>query len=417
MSKLALLGGAPAIKDPLPAFNRIGDAEMREVEKVMRSGELSGFIGAHCDEFYGGPAVRELEERWCETFVCRHAVTMNSNTSGLIAAMGAVGVGPGDEVIVPPYTMSATAIAPIAYGGKTVFVDIEPNYFCLCPKKVVERISEKTKAIVAVNLFGHPAALKELRDIADANGIYLIEDNAQAPLAMEGGRYTGTIGHIGVFSLNRHKHIQCGEGGVCVTDDADLALRLQMIRNHGENLLDPFGLGRSGPLIGFNFRMTELSAAVGIAQLGRAKDIVDERTSLAETLTKHAAGLPGITPPQVRENCTHTYYLWSARFDEEALGVSRDLFCRALSAEGFPNATGYIEPLYRLPTFSDAERESSAAACPVCERMYESELFEFGICSYDPDAPQTRQLIDAFYKVYESIGDLREAGANRSVSQ
>ena len=131
-------------------------------------------------------------------------------------------------------TMSATVMAPLIYGGIPVFVDIEEDYFCIDLNKVELAINSKTKAIIAVNLFGHPAELRRLRDLADKNGIYLIEDAAQCPLASENSFYAGTIGHIGVFSLNYHKHIHTGEGGICCTDDDELALRLRAIRNHGK---------------------------------------------------------------------------------------------------------------------------------------------------------------------------------------
>jgi len=416
MTELALFGGEPTLKQPMPPFNRIGDAEMREVEQVMRSGELSGFVGELCDAFTGGPAIRQLEADWTQKFRCKHALTVNSNTSGLIAAMGAIGVGPGDEVIVPPYTMSATAMAPLIYGGIPVFVDIEPDYFCLDPALVRQAITPRTKAILVVNLFGHPAMLAELRELADAHGIFLIEDNAQAPLAMENGRHAGTIGHIGVFSLNRHKHIQTGEGGVCVTDDDALALRLSLIRNHGENLADPLELKDLTNLVGFNFRMTELSAAVGIAQLRRADEIIAERVALAERLTAGLSGLDGITPPRVRAGCSHVYYVWAARYDARVTGVSRGLFSEALAAEGFVNGTGYVKPLYTLPQFRErvaiggggypftlTNQAYATGQNPVCERMHEEEILEFFVCSFDPDEQQQNQLIDAFHKVHGNL--------------
>src|SRR5262249_5209652 len=157
--------------------------------------------------------------------------SINSATSGLMAAMGAAGISPGDEVIMPPFTMSATAMAPLTYGGIPVFVDIEPDTFCLDLDAVRAAIGARTRAVLAVNLFGHPARLHELRALCDEHGLKLIEDNAQAMLAEEHGRYAGTIGHIGVFSLNYHKHIHSGEGGICTTDDERLARRLQQIRN------------------------------------------------------------------------------------------------------------------------------------------------------------------------------------------
>ena len=251
--KLALLGGKPIISKQLKPYKTVGIKELISITDVMRTGNLSGFVGAWCDQFNGGPKVLELENLWKNVFKCKHAVSVNSNTSGLIAALGAVGLSPGDEVIVPPMTMSASVIAPLFYGGIPVFVDIEDKYYCLDIEKVKAAITDKTKVILVVNLFGHPADLKELRKIADKKGIFLIEDSAQCPLAEEEGVYAGTIGHIGIFSLNYHKHIHTGEGGICCTNDDELAFRIKAIRNHGENVVEPLNIKDATNLLGFNF--------------------------------------------------------------------------------------------------------------------------------------------------------------------
>lgn len=414
MSKLAILGGSPVIDRPLTPYRTIGEEERAAVARVMSSGKLSGFVGAWCDDFSGGPEVRAFEAAWKARFNVRHAVSVNSNTSGLFAAMGAVGISPGDEVIVPPYTMSATAMAPLVYGGIPVFVDIESATFCLDPVKVREAITPRTKAIIAVNLLGHPAALHELRRLADEKSIALIEDNAQAPLATESDRYAGTIGHIGVFSLNYHKHFHTGEGGVCTTDDDNFAQRLQLIRNHGENVVEPLGIGDISNLVGFNFRLTELGAAIGIEQLKKAENLVARREEIANRMSKALGNLPGLTPPAVRPDCRHVYYVWAMRYDEAIVGVSRASFCKALSAEGFPVSEGYVAPLYMLPIFrrriaigrqgfpfSLSERTYGPGLCPVAEAMYEKQILEFHICSYEVTDAELQQLIAAMQKVYE----------------
>lgn len=419
MSKLALLGGSPVIDRPLTPYRTIGEEERAAVNRVMSSGKLSGFVGAWCDDFAGGPEVRAFEAAWRARFNVRHAISVNSNTSGLFASMGAVGIGPGDEVIVPPYTMSATAMAPLVYGGIPVFVDIEPETFCLDPIKVREAITPRTRAIIAVNLLGHPAALHQLRRLADEKGIALIEDNAQAPLATEDGRYTGTIGHIGVFSLNYHKHFHTGEGGVCTTDDESLAQRLQMIRNHGENVVEPLGVADIANLVGFNFRLTELGAAIGIEQLKKAESLVARREELANRMSAALGDLPGLTPPVVRPGCRHVYYVWAMRYDAAVVGVSRSSFCKALSAEGFPVSEGYVAPLYLLPIFrhriaigrqgfpfSLSDRTYGPGLCPITETIYEKELLEFHICSHEVTDADAQQLIAAMQKVYEHRKDL-----------
>jgi perosamine synthetase len=419
MSKLAILGGRPVLEHQLTHYNSVGREELEAVTRVMNSGCLSGFYGSWGEEFYGGPMVKAFEEAWQQRFGVKHAISVNSATSGLFAAMGAVGIGPGDEVIVPPYTMSATVVAPLIYGGIPVFADIDPDTFCLDPEAVSRVITPRTKAILAVNLFGHPARLAELREIARQHHLALVEDNAQGPLAAENGRYCGTVGHIGVFSLNYHKHIHTGEGGMCVTNDAELARRLSMIRNHAENIVEPLDIADLTNLVGFNYRLTELSAAVGLEQLKKIDLHVGRRERLAGELSRGIAGLPGLTPPVVRDTCRHVYYVWAMRFDADQVGVSREQFSQALAAEGFPHGTGYVRPLYLLPLFQQRIAIGSKGypfnlgnpryekgICPVTERMHEKELLGFETCMYDVDRETLNKLTEAIHKVYRHRREL-----------
>ena len=419
--KLCLLGGNPLINKPLKPYKTIGNSEIKSVLKVMKSGNLSGFVGAWCEEFDGGKFIREFEDRWSQIFKSKHSITVNSNTSGIIAALGAIGLSPGEEVIVPPLTMSATAMAPLIYGGIPVFVDLEENYFCLDYKKVEISITKKTKAIIAVNLFGHPAQLKKLRKLADENGIFLIEDAAQCPLAEEEKKYAGTIGHIGIFSLNYHKHIHTGEGGICCTDDDDLALRLKAIRNHGENIIDPLKINDITNLVGFNFRMTELSAAVGCQQLKKIEKLVFRRENIANKLTSELSDYEFFIPPLVRENCRHVYYVWAAKINEDLVDISRSLIAKALRAEGVPVDEGYVKPLYLLPTFIQKKAigkngwpfnltsiDYKKGLCPVAEKLNEKSLLELCICSYKLDDFELNRVIDAFKKVFDNLSSLRD---------
>jgi perosamine synthetase len=285
-------------------------------------------------------------------------------------------------------------------------------------------ITPKTKAIIAVNLFGHPAPLAQLMDLAKEHGLKVIEDNAQGPLAAEGGRLAGTIADIGVFSLNYHKHIHTGEGGMCVTRDPTLAVRLQAIRNHAENIVEGAGIADLTNMVGFNYRMTEMSAAVGIEQLKRVEPEVMRRQKLAEHLTAGVAGLEGITPPMVRPGCRHVYYTWTARIDEAKLGVSRADFSRALTAEGFPHFVGYVRPLYLLPVFQKriafgrggwpfnlTDRKYEKGLCPVAERMHEHEILAYEICGYRVDARHADLLVEAIRKVHQHRESIRPQAA------
>ncbi|MGE0392422.1 MAG: DegT/DnrJ/EryC1/StrS family aminotransferase [Vicinamibacterales bacterium] len=416
---LAILGGRPVLDRALAPYRSMGDAELRAVQDVVRSDVLSGYYGSAGERFLGGPVVRQLEEAWSARFGVSHAVSVNSGTSGLFAAMGAAGVSPGDEVIVPPYSMSASAMAPLVYGGVPVFVDIEPETFSLDVAAVRAAITPRTRAVLVVNLFGHPGRLAELRALADDRGIVLIEDNAQGVLAEEHGRPAGTVGHIGVFSLNYHKHIHAGEGGMCVTNDDRLAWRLRLIRNHGENVVGDAEPADLVNLIGFNYRMTELSAAVALAQLRHVDAHVAGREAVGHRLTAAVRGLEGLTPPTVRQGCRHVFYVWALRVDEERLGVPRARFSAALDAEGFPHFRGYVAPLYRLPVFQRrvafgahgfpftlTDRHYTDVRCPTVERMYERELIGFESCAYTLDDVTVDALGEALRKVHAGRHEL-----------
>lgn len=420
--RLAIAGGGPVIAGPLPPDVTIGDEEAAAAMRAFKRGSLSAFYGSWGPEFLGGEEVKAFEAEWAAKFEVPHVISVNSATSGLIAALGAIGLSPGDEVIVPPYTMSATAMAPLFYGGIPVFVDIEQETFCLDPAKVAEAITGKTRAIIVVNLFGHPARLAELAALAKARGIALIEDNAQGPLASEDRRYAGTISDIGVFSLNYHKHIHTGEGGMCVTRDPELALRMQAIRNHAENIVEPAGIADPVNMIGQNYRMTELSAAVGRTQLGKIEEEVGRRQRLAEHLSEGLRGLEGLTVPHIRPGCRSVYYAWALKVDEAKLGVSRADFSAALTAEGFPHSTGYVQPLYMLPVFQKriaigrdgwpftlTDRQYHEGLCPVAETMYRKELMLFEPCAYRVDEALADRLVLAIRKVHARRHEIAEA--------
>jgi dTDP-4-amino-4,6-dideoxygalactose transaminase len=396
----------------LKPFSSIGRQERRAVKRVLKRKSLSGFYGSWGPEFLGGEEVICFEQEWAARFEVPYAISVNSAASGLFAAMGAAGISPGDEVIVPPTTMSATAMAPLLYGGIPVFVDIEPTTFCLDVEKVIQAITPKTKAVLAVNLFGHPAELSRLKKETETRRIFLIEDNAQAPLATENGKYTGTVGDIGIFSLNYHKHIHTGEGGICVTRNPELALRLQAIRNHAENIVEPAPIRNLTNMIGFNYRMTELSAAVGRAQLKKINELVAVRQRLAESLSEELADLEGVKVPHVRPGCRHVYYVWAARL-EKNLGVSREKFSEALHQAGFPHFKGYVKPLYFLPAFQKriavgrdgwpftlTSRKYEKGLCPIAEKLYFEELICFEPCAYQVNSQELKALIKAFRSVY-----------------
>lgn len=410
MSKLALLGGAPIRRDPIPPHKTIGDAEKRAAMRVLDSGVLSNFYGSHCPEFYGGDEVQAFEREWAAFMRVPQVVAVNSATSGLFAAVGALGIQPGDEVIVSPYTMSATAAGIFVYGGVPVFADIDPEIFCLDPASIEAAITPRTKAIVVTHLFGHPADMDGIMSVARRHGLGVIEDCAQSPGASYHGDYTGTRGDIGVFSLNCHKIIQTGEGGMCTTKDEELARRMQLIRNHAEAVIAQGLPVRSlVNMVGFNYRMTEIEAAIGREQLKRLHGLTEERQRLAARLSDRLRRLPGVRPPVVRPRCTHGYYVYAVLLDPTAVGVPRDTFAAALTAEGIPANAGYMRPLYTQPIYRTGPRaaEYRDGLCPVVEDV-QSRLLGFEIVRAPLGDRDMDMIADAFEKVLAHAAELKE---------
>jgi perosamine synthetase len=413
---LALFGGAPAVKKPLPRYNSLGPEEVEAARAVVASGDLSLFFGSMGDNFLGGPQVKLLEREWSARFDVPHAVTVNSATSGLVAAVGACGIRPGDEVIVSPFTMSASASCVRVYGGTPVFADIDESTFNLDPRSVRAQLTERTKAIIVVDLAGMAPDMEEILALARPRGIRVIEDAAQAPGATYRGRAAGTLADIGVYSLNCHKTIQTGEGGVCVTHDRDLATRLQLIRNHGEAVVEEMGLGASGgDIIGFNFRLGEIEAAIGREQLRKLDRLTTPRQELAAIYDRRLSKLPGLHVPHVPADRTHVYYTYMMRLDEAAAGVSRRQVVRALSAEGVGCYEGYCRPLYLQPLYQQdwqgkGARKYGPGLCPVAERLFDRELFFHTALYEELRTPWVEEICTAFEKVWEHRELLRSVG-------
>jgi perosamine synthetase len=423
MTKLAINGGDPVRDTPFPEYISIGEEEKHSVMEVLDSTILSRYLGAWHTDFYGGEKVRQLEQDWARYFGIKHAVSLNSATSGLYAAIGAAGIGPGDEVIVSPYTMSASATAALIYGGIPVFADIDPQIFCISPESIEKCITPYTKAIIVVDIFGHPADMDEIMDIAGEHGITVIEDAAQAPGAKYKGRNAGTLADMGVYSLNYHKTIHCGEGGVVVTDNDDLAERLQLIRNHAEVVVKDKGVKNLVNMIGYNYRMTEIESAIAIEQLKKLEKLLLPRIKAAEYLTSQLSKFEGIVPPYVRPGIRHGYYVYPIRYDAEKVGIPREKFVEALNAEGIPMFNGYQMPLYMHPCYQQkiafgrdgfpftypgykGKVDYSPGICPITERMYEKELMYTNVCHANVAKEDLQDVQEAFEKVFANVGDI-----------
>lgn len=444
--KLAINGGIPVRQGLLPPqltisnmpkqfdqfydkdwnFN-IDKGEIKAVIEVMQTKLLSGFRGNSSEAFNGGPKIREFEERFLSLFNKQYwnAISVNSCTSALQLSCGAIGLKPGDEVIVTPWSMSCSATAPIIYGATPVFADIEYPYFCLDPKSIEERITEKTRAIIVVDLFGQPFD-PAIIEIAKKHNLIIIEDAAQAIGSSLNGIPAGFIGDIGCFSFTQGKHLTAGEGGMAVTPlGTSYSLNLQLLRNHAEAVLSDAGMEENGEgLVGFNMRMTEIQAAILIEQLKKLYEYVFKRQQNAYYFANKLGEIPGIFPAPLRSGCTHSYYVQAFFYNQDAAdGIHRDRFIQAVKAElkpqegridlGVPIGCGYIKPLYRMPLFQGRKHWAlkdynyNAMPCPVAEKLWKDELFLWTLNGLDLNDQDRKDIVEAFVKVYENRGELR----------
>ncbi|MCB2211519.1 DegT/DnrJ/EryC1/StrS family aminotransferase [bacterium] len=403
----ALLGGTPHITREWPPFNSIGADEQREVLDVLESGVLSAFHASPGEPFLGGPKVRSLEQAWTSRFKVKHAVSMNSATSALFAAVAACKVGPGDEVITHPYAAPSAVSAILGNGAIPIFADIDPHTQNLDPESVAQRITPLTKAILTVHVAGLPTHMKPLQEMASRQKLRVIEDTAQSAAATCHGKLAGTVGDIGVFSLNSRKIIQSGEGGIAVTNDDDLALRLQLIRNHGEQLIPTLETEHDLNLIGFNFRMTELEAAVAVRQLEKLDELNGWNIRLANHLTRRIEQeFDCLAPPQVPDGFTHVYYNYPLRFDADTAGMSLDLFAEAVQAEGVPLNAKQVNMLYRLPLFQRRSAQGDSGY-PFGKAWYRGDAkYQDGICPQAEALAQRLMTLDTVIRKPNSIDDM-----------
>jgi len=438
MPNLALLGGKPVRSEMFAHDNSIGEEEKQAVIRVLESGNLSQYVGSWNKDFFGGPFVRQFEKNWAESSGAEFSIAVNSNTSGLYACIGACDIGPGDEVIVSPYTMTAGAIAPLIYGAVPVFADIEEDTFCLDPKSIEANITPRTKAILVVHICGHPTEMDEVMSIAKKHNLKVIEDCAQSPMSTYKGRKVGTIGDAGIFSLNYHKHIHTGEGGMITTNDPVIAEKVQLIRNHGEAVVEGKKTKDIYNTFGFNYRMTEMEAAVGIEQLKKMPELIEKRISNANYLSKILGELPGIIPPVVKEGCRHVYYQQTFKFKKDIVGVARNTFVDAVKAElplmklreSTPiMGVGFAPPLYLQPIYQqrlhkcsfncpryDGQVSYEKGLCPVTERMYYEEVFTHEYMRPCFSKRDLETVINAYEKVYQNLDELKEYEAKNIVT-
>lgn len=361
-SDLAVNGGTPVRTEPFPPWPHFEEAEKRAVQAVLDSDDVN---------YHRGVCGITFERRFAEWVGVRYGLAVTNGGAALQCAVAASGARPGDEVIVPAHTYIASDLAAVWAGATPVFADCDPATLNVSAETIEPLITERTRAIVAVHMYGRPCTMDGIMALAQERGLMVIEDCAQSHGATYGGRRTGAIGHIAAFSFCQTKHMTTGgEGGMVVTDDLDLARLARAEAHYGALYEAPDESGRwrgsaRGSIIGYNLRMTEMQSAIGLAMLDRLDDYVATRRRLAAYLTEGLAGT-ALRPIPEGADRTHSYFRYDTLFDEEAVSLSRNEYVRAVGAEGVPISMGSSFMNHRDPRFAGLKRDTD---CPVSEEI------------------------------------------------
>jgi len=361
---LAIDGGRPVRETMLPYGRQcIDERDIAAVSEVLRSDWLTT-----------GPMVAAFEKALADLAGVAHAVAVSNGTAALHAAMYCLGVGPGDEVLVPAMTFAATANCIAFLGGTPVFVDVDSETLLVDSERLESRITPKTKAIIAVDYAGQPCDYDLLRSIAQRHSLRLVDDASHAIGGTYKSRPVGSLAALSTFSFHPVKHVAMGEGGAIATDDAELSRRMRMFRHHGIDI-DSRGREENGYWfyemleLGFNYHVSDIQCALGISQLAKLSESVARRQAIAAKYDAALADMPAVTPLAVREQVSHAYHLYVVRLELEQLRVDRGKVFDALRAEGMGVNVHYI-PVHLHP-FYRKHFGTAPGDCPVAEAAYE----------------------------------------------
>jgi len=335
---------------------QIGDEEVKAVIEVLRSGNLTTGLG-------NGPNVLRFERAFAEFVKSKHAIAVNSGTAALHSALLAVGVSRGDEVILPSFTFVATAEMIVLAGAKPVFVDINPETYTIDPAKIEEAITDKTKAMIPVDLYGLSADMEVIREIAEKHGLKIIEDAAQAHGALYKGDPPGKFADIACWSFYASKNMTTGEGGMITTNDDELADKLRCIRSHGEKRK------YHSQMLGHNYRMPEIEAAIGYIQLKKLPKFLEKRRRNAEKLTEKLEECNKIVLPKEPDGYKHSWYLYTIRL-KDANAAERDAFAEKLKSCGIGVGIYYHTPIHMM----DYYRQFGGYRLPETEKASQQVL-------------------------------------------
>lgn len=407
MEKLAIHGGNPVKTTPYGTGKRFGKEELAYLEEALNQNTLF---------YWKGSLAKRFCERFASMYGSKRCAVTSSGTSAIHTALGAVGVQPGDEVITSPITDMGSVIGILYQNAIPVFADLDPNSYNMTAKTVEEKITDKTKAVVVVHLAGNAAEIDEIVAVCKKHNVYVIEDCAQSYCCEYKGKYVGTFGDIGCFSLNDFKHISAGDGGMIITDNDELYHKAVMFADKNYNR---FGADvvRNSPHVAPNYRMSELQAAVGLAQLEKVEDICKKRNAYGDALTAEIRGLPGIYVPKVHPDCKSSYWFYLIRVDEKELGCSREEFVEALRAEGIGASAGYIaQCVYEMDMFTNKTAYGDMK-CPFSCPFYGKEIeYKTGLCPTAEEILKTCVRLEC--KEYYTEQDLKDtiAAINKVVN-
>jgi perosamine synthetase len=411
----AYYGGNKIIDYDLKKYNSIGKEELEISKKVIKSGKLSSFIAGKKKNFYGGIYVNRFEKYLKKFYNVKYAITLNSWTSGLIASIGALDIEPGDEIITTPWTMSACATAILHWNAIPVFADIDVRTFCINPNSIKQKISKKTKAVLAVDIFGISADIQKIKKVIGRRDIKIISDSAQAPYFFYRNKLASTSSDIGGFSLNCHKHINTGEGGIVVTNNKNFANRVYKIRNHGETSVSLNS--KINNILGYNFRMGEIECAIGLEQYKKLKKIILSRNIQFNYLAKNLSKLKGLTIPTYRVKMNN-YYLFPIVLDPKIINASRKKIIKLLQAEGVKGLIEGYANLHKLPLFQrkiaygnkgfpwntfNKKIKYQNGSCPNAERLHEKTFIGYQVCLFNYSKKDINNVIKAFKKIWNYL--------------
>lgn len=380
---LAADGGTPVRAEPFPQRPKFTLADATQVLEALTQQTLF---------FPGGTKVYQFQRRFASLYGVAYATASTSGTAAIHVAVGAVNPEPGSEIITTPISDMGTVAPILLHNCVPIFADVDPETFNLDPDDVEARVTERTAAIIVVHCWGQPADMDRFVGIARRHGLALIEDCSQAHLTRYKGRLVGTIGDLGAFSLQDSKHLQCGDGGVTITDRADYGERMELFVDKGCDWSEDRKYRLRYAFLGPCYRMTELQGAILCAQLDRLEDIVSRRQRLGDMLVELLSGIEGVHPPRRYPDREHSYWQFPLRVDSEVLGVTPARFGELLQAEGIPAGGNWIgKPLYLFESLAEQITYGSSHCPFTCPLRDEPVEYYEGMC---PNAELAlRQLV------------------------